>query len=41
MGIYVYQQVQWDMGQCGTYRTGKDRKRDLFVLDSSPVGTQK
>ncbi|KAH3783586.1 hypothetical protein DPMN_161528 [Dreissena polymorpha] len=31
-------EVQWDMGNSGTYNTGKGGKHDLRVLDSSPVG---
>ena len=39
--ITLYLQVQWDMGQRHTYRTGKGGKFDLLLLDSSPSGKVK
>lgn len=31
-------EVQWDMGNCGTYSTGNDGKCELRILDSAPAG---
>lgn len=31
-------EVQWDMGNSGTYNTGNDGKCDLRILDSAPAG---
>ncbi|XP_060573525.1 E3 ubiquitin-protein ligase MIB2-like [Ruditapes philippinarum] len=31
-------EVQWDMGNCGTYNTGSENKCDLRILDSAPAG---
>lgn len=31
-------EVQWDMGNSGTYNTGNDKKCDLRILDSAPAG---